>query len=124
MRRDLLSVTALETPWTVFNDQARAIQLARLARQALIAEAELTPKPGLVDRRGSGAHADLSLAIMKRSALTIEPYLCQMALISSRAHPSQSLREQLARIGRAAERAMLTATGGGTSHKGAIWVLG
>jgi triphosphoribosyl-dephospho-CoA synthase len=104
--------------------QPSAVWLASLASQALIAEAELTPKPGLVDRRGSGAHADLSLAIMKRSAWTIEPYLCQMASISGRSHPSQSLREELARIGRAAERAMLTATGGSNAHKGAIWILG
>ena len=37
-----------------------AEHLAELARQALVAEAELTPKPGLVDRRGSGSHDDLS----------------------------------------------------------------
>jgi triphosphoribosyl-dephospho-CoA synthase len=100
------------------------MRLAGLARQALIAEAELTPKPGLVDRRGAGAHTDLSLAIMKRSALTIEPYLYQMAVISSRTHRSQALREQLAVIGRDAERAMLKATNGSNSHKGAIWILG
>src|SRR5271168_3161991 len=124
MRRDLLSVTALETPWTVFNDQSRAIKLARLARQALIAEAELTPKPGLVDRRGTGAHSDLSLAMMRRSALAIEPYLCEMALISGRNYPSQPLRERLAVIGREAEHVMLKATRGSNAHKGAIWVLG
>jgi triphosphoribosyl-dephospho-CoA synthase len=55
------------------NDWPSPVHLASLACQALIAEAELTPKPGLVDRRGSGAHADLSLAILRRSALTIEP---------------------------------------------------
>jgi triphosphoribosyl-dephospho-CoA synthase len=124
MRTDLLSFTALGTPWTVFNDQARAIQLARLARQALIAEAELTPKPGLVDRRGAGAHTDLSLAVMKRSALAIEPYLYEMALISGRDHLGQSLRERLAVIGREAEHAMLKATSGSNAHKGAIWILG
>ena len=76
MRTGFLSATALKTPRTVLNDQARAILLGRLARQALIAEAELTPKPGLVDRRSAGAHTDLSLAVMKRSALAIEPFLC------------------------------------------------
>jgi triphosphoribosyl-dephospho-CoA synthase len=124
MRRDFLSAPARKAPWTVFNDQARAIHLARLARQALIAEAELTPKPGLVDRRGSGAHTDLSLAIMRRSALAIEPYFCEMARISGRSHPSQPFREQLAVIGRAAEGAMLKATDGSNAHKGAIWILG
>jgi triphosphoribosyl-dephospho-CoA synthase len=124
MKTDCLSVTALKTVWAVSRDQERAIGLAALARQALIAEAELTPKPGLVDRRGAGAHADLSLAIMRRSALAIEPYFCQMARLSCSRHPSQTLREQLAVIGREAETAMFKATRGSNAHKGAIWGLG
>jgi len=124
MRTDSSFSVALKSPRAHSNYQVRATRLAGLARQALIAEAELTPKPGLVDRRGTGAHADLSLAIMRRSALTIEPYLYQMAVISSRTHLSQALREQLAVIGRDAERAMLKATDGSNSHKGAIWILG
>jgi len=115
--------TSLGTVW-LFEDGARAAHLAALGRQALIAEAELTPKPGLVDRRGPGAHSDLSLEIMKQSALAIEPYFCAMAAISRGNSPSQPLREQLATIGRDAERAMLKATGGSNSHKGAIWILG
>jgi triphosphoribosyl-dephospho-CoA synthase len=100
------------------------MRLAGLGRQALIAEAELTPKPGLVDRRGAGAHTDLSLSIMKRSAFAIEPYFCEMACISRESRPSQRMRERLAVIGRDAERAMLKATSGSNSHKGAIWILG
>lgn len=42
--------------------------LARTATQCLIDEARLSPKPGLVDSRGNGAHHDLSLALMERSA--------------------------------------------------------
>jgi triphosphoribosyl-dephospho-CoA synthase len=106
------------------NEPAPASWLATLARQALIAEAELTPKPGLVDRRGAGAHSDLSLNIMQLSARAIEPYFHEMASISVGARPTQGIREQLAAIGRDAERAMFRATGGTNSHKGAIWVLG
>lgn len=98
--------------------------IAHLATRALIAEAELTPKPGLVDRRGSGAHTDLTLEAMRRSALAIQPHFCRMARAASGARPCQPLREQLADIGRQAEQAMLTATGGGNAHKGAIWALG
>lgn len=105
-------------------EQSKLVQLAALARRALIAEVELTPKPGLVDRRGSGAHRDLSLPIMRRSALAIEPYFYEMAASSRRDRPSQPLREHLAVIGREAERAMYRATTGANSHKGAIWVLG
>ena len=124
MRTDFCSSTAFKTSWTISRDQAQAARLARLAREALIAEAELTPKPGLVDRRGAGAHTDLSLSIMKRSAFTIEPYFREMAFISEGAHPNQALREELAVVGRDAERAMLKATNGSNSHKGAIWILG
>src|SRR5258705_8540324 len=124
MRTDFSFDSAVRTPWALSRDQAQAVHLGRLACQALIAEVELTPKPGLVDRRGAGAHTDLSLTIMKRSAFAIEPYFCEMAFISNRTHPGQALRERLAVIGRDAERAMLKATGGSNSHKGAIWILG
>src|ERR1700683_192427 len=110
MRTNHISNTDLRTAWVLGNDQARLQRLADLGRQALIAEAELTPKPGLVDRRGAGAHSDLSLAIMTRSAMAIEPYLCEMALISRSNYPSQPLRERLALIGRDAEHAMLQVT--------------
>jgi triphosphoribosyl-dephospho-CoA synthase len=118
------SNTALRIQWALSDHRAEAMRLGSLACESLIAEVELTPKPGLVDRRGAGAHSDLSLSIMKRSAITIEPYFRQMAAHSTRARPSQALREQLAVIGRDAERAMLRATGGSNSHKGAIWILG
>jgi triphosphoribosyl-dephospho-CoA synthase len=102
----------------------RSVLLGALARQALIAEAELTPKPGLVDRRGSGVHTDLSLDVMRRSALAIEPFICRMAFQAANEQPSASLRVTLAAIGREAENAMLQVTNGSNAHKGAIWTLG
>jgi triphosphoribosyl-dephospho-CoA synthase len=98
--------------------------LGTIARQSLIAEAELTPKPGLVDRRGPGAHTDLSLALMIRSAFAIEPFIRLMAFQSTNEDPSPRLRATLAATGRAAERAMLEVTNGSNTHKGAIWTLG
>jgi triphosphoribosyl-dephospho-CoA synthase len=124
MMKPFLSNTAPRASWAVSDASAEAEWMAALARQAMIAEAELTPKPGLVDRRGAGAHADLSLAVMRRSALAIELYFYEMAFVSKGARPSQQMREHLAMIGRDAERAMLKATNGSNSHKGAIWVLG
>jgi triphosphoribosyl-dephospho-CoA synthase len=61
---------------------------------------------------------------MRLSAKAIEPYFREMASICAGARPSQEIREQLAAIGRNAERAMFRATGGSNSHKGAIWILG
>src|SRR5271156_1316298 len=124
MRTDFFSSTPLKTPWTVSSDQARATRLARLARQALVAEAELTPKPGLVDRRGTGAHSDLSLDLMRRSAAAIAPFFADMATAAQSMPFSHALRTEVAAIGRAAEFAMLQVTNGSNAHKGAIWILG
>jgi triphosphoribosyl-dephospho-CoA synthase len=101
-----------------------AEHLAELARQALVVEAELTPKPGLVDRRGTGAHSDLSLDLMRRSASAIAPYFVAMGATAQSMPFGQMLRTAVAAIGRAAESAMLQVTDGSNSHKGAIWILG
>ena len=99
-------------------------QLARFARDALIEEARLTPKPALVDARGSGAHSDLDLATMLRSAHALEPTFEALARASRGASPGTALRTDLARIGRAGEAAMMRATQGSNAHRGAIWIVG
>ncbi|HEY1609702.1 MAG TPA: triphosphoribosyl-dephospho-CoA synthase [Paraburkholderia sp.] len=98
--------------------------LARFARDALIEEARLTPKPALVDARGSGAHRDLDLATMLRSAHTLEPTFAALARAAYGAQPGVALRTELARIGRVGEAAMLRATQGSNTHRGAIWIVG
>ena len=102
----------------------RALQLADLAVDVLVAEAMLTPKPALVDRRGSGAHRDLDLARMLKSARSLHGTFLSMASAAAGRGPDQALREELARIGRAGEGPMFAATGGSNAHRGAIWVLG
>ncbi|CAE6784910.1 triphosphoribosyl-dephospho-CoA synthase [Paraburkholderia haematera] len=100
-------------------------QLARFAVTALIEEAQLTPKPALVDRRGSGAHRDLDLATMLRSAHALELTFASLARAAHRhSEPSALLRAELAQIGRAGELDMLRATGGSNAHRGAIWIVG
>ncbi|WP_225772279.1 triphosphoribosyl-dephospho-CoA synthase [Inquilinus sp. Marseille-Q2685] len=98
--------------------------LADLAVWALIEEAELTPKPGLVDRRGPGAHRDLDLETLRRSARALRPAFRAMAEAARDRVPDQALREELAAIGRAGEVHMMAATGGSNAHRGAIWALG
>jgi triphosphoribosyl-dephospho-CoA synthase len=119
-----MQLSVLERRLERSKEDRDAVELAALALDALIAEAELTPKPGLVDRRGSGAHADMSRDMMLRSARTLQPFFQQMAAVAQDRRPSQLLREDLAKIGRRAERAMLVSTGGVNTHKGAIWLLG
>jgi triphosphoribosyl-dephospho-CoA synthase len=115
------AIPTCASPETRIEDSAR---LAALAREALVAEAELTPKPGLVDRRGSGAHNDLSLDLMRLSAEVLEPFFAAMAEISQTYPLGPELRIHLGAAGREAERAMYATTRGVNTHKGAIWALG
>ncbi|MBX8515767.1 triphosphoribosyl-dephospho-CoA synthase [Pseudomonas cichorii] len=99
--------------------------LADLAVEALIDEADLSPKPALVDRRGSGAHTDLHLGLMHASALSLWPAFKQMADAALEfGEVGQPLREALGRLGREGETDMLRTTGGVNTHRGAIWALG
>ncbi|WP_244815740.1 triphosphoribosyl-dephospho-CoA synthase [Caballeronia sp. Lep1P3] len=104
--------------------QPAAADIADRAVDALIAEARVTPKPALVDERGSGAHRDLDLMTMLRSARALRPTFLAIARAASGEAPSQALRERLARIGREGEAAMLRATDGSNAHRGAIWIVG
>jgi triphosphoribosyl-dephospho-CoA synthase len=102
-----------------------AEQLADLAVEALIDEADLSPKPALVDRRGSGAHSDLHLGLMHASALSLWPMFKDMAEAAKQFGAiGQPLREALGRIGREGEVTMLRTTDGVNTHRGAIWALG
>jgi triphosphoribosyl-dephospho-CoA synthase len=99
--------------------------LADKAVQALVDEMVLTPKPGLVDSRGPGAHGDMDLDLLLASAASLHDGYAQMAEAAQRVGaPSAELRGELARIGRAAEARMLDTTGGVNTHRGAIWALG
>ena len=102
-----------------------AQQLADLAVDALIDEADLSPKPALVDRRGNGAHSDLHLGLMHASALSLWPAFKAMADAAlDLGRIDLPLREALGRIGRDGEQAMLTTTAGVNTHRGGIWALG
>ena len=99
-------------------------RLAGLAVDALVDEAMLTPKPGLVDMRGNGAHHDLSWLLMCRSAHALHPAFLRMAEAGAAITDPVLLRRRIGAIGRDAEAAMMAATGGVNTHRGAIWALG
>jgi triphosphoribosyl-dephospho-CoA synthase len=98
--------------------------VAELAVRSLVEEAELTPKPALVDRRGGGAHDDMDLEMLRRSAYALRPTFGALATRAHRCAPSRRLREELAAIGRRGEEAMFAVTRGVNTHRGAIWALG
>lgn len=96
--------------------------IAHLATQALQAELDTTPKPGLVDKDNNGAHRDMDYAMMQLSINTLHPYFVRLALLGfADTLPSHtSIRD----AGIEAEKAMLAATNGVNTHKGALFSMG
>ena len=105
----------------VFEDTVPYL-IAHLATHALRAELGTTPKPGLVDRNDNGAHRDMDLTLMNKSIDALLPYFVELALLGLQEAMPET--EQIRQIGIDAERAMLQATGGVNTHRGALFSMG
>jgi len=115
-----------------------AARIGRLAVRALLREVSVAPKPGLVDRFGSGSHDDMDFMTFADSALVLGPAFVACARAgwdAGASDPSLDPRDggalsggaflaALRPIGLEAERAMFAATGGVNTHKGALFLLG
>jgi triphosphoribosyl-dephospho-CoA synthetase len=103
-----------------------ATAIGALASIAVLEEAIVTPKPGLVDACGAGAHSDMDLALLIRGASAIEPYWWAQALDGLTHEKSGSydgLFPKLRARGVEMELSMFMATGGVNTHKGIIFLL-
>ncbi len=96
--------------------------VSKLATMALASELATTPKPGLVDKHDNGAHKDMDFAMMERSIKALEPYFDQLAVMGHcNEFPEPKAVQQ---VGIDAEKAMLNATGGVNTHRGALFSMG
>jgi triphosphoribosyl-dephospho-CoA synthase len=95
-------------------------RLGRLAARSLWHELVLYPKPGLVSLRDRGAHEDMDAVAFVRSLFALRPWFVELAEAGARRAPFAELRS----LGIRAERAMLAATLGVNTHRGAIFTLG
>lgn len=103
-----------------------AEHIATTAHLALNQEVDTTPKPGLVDKNNQGSHKDMELQHFHASANALRPYFCKFAqtgYLTRDLDPQDTFRK-IRTIGLAAEKAMLGATGGVNTHKGAIFSMG
>jgi triphosphoribosyl-dephospho-CoA synthase len=100
--------------------QCDAERIAALAERSLLLEIETFPKPGLVSHVDNGSHTDMDESTFARSAAALRPYFAELADAGARDADMSALRK----IGIRAEHAMLAATGGVNTHRGAIFGLG
>lgn len=98
-----------------------AERLAELGVRALISEVDLTPKPGLVDRRNSGAHSDMDIEMFYRSARCLRGYFEQAVRLGAEKDDCMPALQQ---AGLDAEQQMFAVTGGVNTHKGAVYAFG
>ncbi|WP_192868923.1 triphosphoribosyl-dephospho-CoA synthase [Pediococcus damnosus] len=103
---------------------SNAEKLAEQAVAALKWEANFSPKPGLVTKSSNGSHKDMNIDLFIKSADSLYDTFLRIANVSKSIPISVVLREKVGAIGRDGEKAMLTATHGVNTHKGAIWALG
>lgn len=96
--------------------------IAHAAARAMEFELSLTPKPGLVDRLDSGAHTDMDFDAMRRSIDALLPWFVVFAKMGQR--KSLPCHDEISSTGIKAEEAMLKATGGVNTHRGALFSLG
>lgn len=94
--------------------------LADAARGALLDELHATPKPGLVDMNNNGAHSDMDMRLLEKSAESLRGYFEDAARMGMEGCGMAELRER----GKQAEADMFAATGGVNTHKGLIYTMG
>lgn len=128
--RRLHSVAQLqETTNRILNTyfaEADRQRIAAAATRSLLDEVDTTPKPGLVDRRNSGSHTDMTLTHFYASAKALQPYFAECVTLGQETAaclPEETF-QLLRRAGLQAEATMYKATGGVNTHKGAIYTLG
>ena len=94
--------------------------IAAEAQRALRREVETFPKPGLVSHRDTGSHTDMDASTFHASTVALGPFFTELAAAGFADCPMSTLRG----IGLRAESAMLRATEGINTHRGAIFGLG
>ena len=99
---------------------AAADDMGMLAAACLHLEIDTYPKPGLVSPVDTGSHRDMDAAMLHASADLLKPYFADLAAAGAQGAEMGRLRV----IGIEAERAMLAATGGVNTYRGAIFGLG
>lgn len=97
-----------------------ARRVGQLAEQCLRLEVQTWPKPGLVSHVDNGSHTDMDAMTFHRSAEALRPFFSELAEAGEQGASMAALRK----IGLRAERAMLEATDGINTHRGAIFGLG
>ncbi|MBM7687946.1 triphosphoribosyl-dephospho-CoA synthase CitG [Enterococcus ureilyticus] len=94
--------------------------IGEFALQALLYEATLSPKPGLVDPVSCGAHKDMNYLTFIDSSIALAPFFTEYVQLGfTHEGTLVDLFEKVRMLGQQAEKMMLIKTKGINTHKGA-----
>jgi triphosphoribosyl-dephospho-CoA synthase len=100
--------------------------MSKLVANVMRAQLDVTPKPGLVDKHGTGAHTDLDYDMMQRVIATLEPHWATFAeaglFVGERS--DKELSEIMQKIGETVIEEMYSVTGGVNAYKGTVFCVG
>lgn len=102
------------------------IDMAALAVDAMRRQLALTPKPGLVDQSGTGAHTDLDYNMMLRVIDILQPHFVtfgQTGLFVAEKSDAE-VSHVMQQVGEAAIEDMYAQTDGVNAYKGTVFCLG
>ena len=114
--RDSICSGSFEKASALVPEPSYPYLLSKLAERALRIELDTPLKPGLVCPDSPGAHKDMDYSVMLKGIEAIEPFFVPMAMAGNAG--------ELQRLGIEAEKAMMSATGGVNTHRGAIYAFG
>ena len=100
--------------------------MAQLAKDAMLEQLAATPKPGLVDREGSGAHLDLDYALMQDAIHALWPHIAtfgQTGLFLAD-KSDKEVSEVMQKVGVAALDEVREVSQGANALKGTAFCLG
>ena len=116
IRADKLALTKSAIEGT----SGHACRIGCAAIAGLFDELALYPKPGLVSFEDAGSHVDMNADTFLRSLLALHEFFVEAAHCGA----NRAAFSRLEALGIDAERAMLKATQGVNTHRGAIFCLG
>jgi len=123
-RHNTHSLPTIQTIQTTYSISETAFDVAEMALKAMLYEIACHPSPGLVSPVSRGAHPDMDYFLFLDSTVSLNRHFHHICEAGIRSADPNALFCEIRELGKVAELAMFTSTGGINTHKGMLFILG
>ena len=102
----------------------KAEVITQLAIKSILYEVSCTPKPGLIDRKNTGAHDDMDYFTFLDSIVSLIPFFYKLVEAGVKSKSTNTLLLDIREIGKKGEEAMFSATNNINTQKGLLFSIG